>query len=346
VSFLRALFLPASLAILVMAALTVPLPVFYEQPGTPLSLRDTVSVEGGDVGDVDGDFLLTAVSLRPGTVARLLHAAVDRDAQIVSRSLVVPVDEPEDEYFDRQRDVFRSSAQVAAAVALAAAGFDVDPTELNGSGVLVRRVLPDSPAMGSLEPGDVIIAVDGRSVGIVDDLRDAVGGDAGPREIAYVRDDDHATATITPAELATPAGTVLGIGVEITTLDPRIDLPVDVEVDSGRIGGPSAGLMMALTVFDKVSGEDLAAGRTIAGTGTLSAEGRVGSIGGIPRKVTSAERIGADVFVAPAGQLEEAMAARRSGDGLQIVGAATFDEALAALRGAVDRAGRALPVIS
>lgn len=345
-SFLRALFLPASLAILLFAALAVPLPVFYEQPGTPVSLEENVTVASEETGEIDGDYLLTAVSLRPGTVARLVRAAVDRDARIIDRSLVVPSDESPEEYFERQREVFRSSVQVAAAVGLEAAGYDVDPSALSGSGVLVRRVLAGAPAEGALEAGDVIVAVDGQAVGIVDDLRDAVGDGAGPREITYVRDDDRDTATITPQEVTTPGGPILGIGVEITTLDPRIDLPLDVEVDSGRIGGPSAGLMMALTVFDKVSAEDLASGRTIAGTGTISVEGDVGPIGNISPKVTSAERIGADVFLSPATQLEQATAARRSGSELRIIGAATFDEALAALRGAVDQAGRALPVVA
>ncbi len=345
-TFLRALFLPASLAILVMASLSVPLPVFYEQPGRPVSLQDTVAISGESTGQIDGDFLLTSVSVRPGTVARLLRAAVDRDADIVSRALVVPTHEPEDEYFERQRDVFRASVQVAAAVGLQAAGLDVDVDAQTGSGVLVRRVLPDTPAEGNLEPGDVIIAVDGEPVGVVDDLRGAVSEGEGAREIAYVRGEAHETTTIIPQELATPSGPVLGIGVEIATLDPRIVLPLDVDVDSGRIGGPSAGLMLALTIFDKVSPEDLAAGRTIAGTGTLSVGGDVGPIGGMARKIASAERIGADVFISPAGQLDQAREARRAGSNLQVVGATTFDEALAALRGGVDEAGLALPVIA
>lgn len=346
-SFLRALFLPASLAILVMASLAVPLPVFYEQPGTPVSLQDTVKIGTEDAGDIDGDFLLTSVSLRPGTVARLVRAMLDRDAKIVERTLVVPSDEPQDEYFDRQREVFRGSVQVAAAVALAAAGFDVDPTALTGSGVVVRRVLAGAPAEGSLEVGDVVSAVDGETVRVVDDLRDRVSAGDAPREISYVRDEEHRTTTITPREIETANGPMLGIGVEIQTLDPRIDLPVEVEVDSGRIGGPSAGLMMALTVYDKVSPDvDLAAGRVIAGTGTLSVEGAVGTIGGIGRKVASAERIGADLFVVPASQLDLALGARRPGSTLEIIGVATFDEAVAALRGAVDRAGSALPVVA
>jgi PDZ domain-containing protein len=338
--FARALFLPSCLAVLVLAALSVPLPLLLEQPGTPVSLGDVVTVDAADVGELDGDYLLTAVNLRPGTVAGLVRAAVDPDALVVRQSLVIPPGEDEKAYFDRQRAVFRASADVAAAVGLAAAGFDVDPTAVTGSGVIVNRVLPGAPADGVLQPGDLIVAVDGATVRVADDLRALIADGDAARDLRFVRDDAEQQASIVPGEIPTADGAIRGIGVEIQTADPRIDLPVPVAVDSGRIGGPSAGLMLALTVYDKADGLDLAAGRTIAGTGTLSPEGVVGPIGGIEQKVISAQRIDADVFVSPAEQVEAARAAVRPGSDLRIIGAATFDQAVAALRG--ETAGRSV----
>jgi Lon-like protease len=343
-AFVRALFVPTCLAILIMAAFVVPLPAFVELPGEPLSLGQAVTVEAPEVEELHGDFLLTAVNLRRGTVAALLRAQLADDQSVVSERLVIPPGERDVVYFERQRAVFRESVDVAAAVGLQAAGLDVDPTAVQGSGVLVIRVLPGTPAEGLLEPGDVIVGVNGEEVRTVDDLRGMVGEADGAsdavRVITFLRADEEEEVEIVPADIPAPGGgTVRGIGVEIQTADPRIDLPVPVRVDSGRIGGPSAGLMMALTVYDKVDATvDLAAGRTIAGTGTLSPAGRVGPIGGITQKVAAAQRSGVDVFVSPAAQLEVARAALEPGTDLVIIGVATFDEAVAALLAGIDGA--------
>jgi Lon-like protease len=328
---LRRIFLPLSVAILGMAAMMASLPVYVEVPGTPVSLQDAVVVQDGAAGELAGDFLLTTVHLRPGTPARVAQGLLDRNAVLVRSSLVVPPGQDERDFFDRQREVFRASVDVAAAVGLQAAGIEVDLTATTGRGVLVSRVLDGAPADGVLRPGDVITAVSGRPILVADELRDRLQDSPGEVELRFLREDGEHHARVEPADIRTQAGTIRGIGVEIQTASPRIELPVGVDVDSGQIGGPSAGLMMALTVYDKVAEVDLAAGRLVAGTGTLSPDGRIGPIGGIGQKVVSAHRAGADVFVSPAGQLEVARAAVPSGSALEVVGAATFDEALAVL---------------
>jgi PDZ domain-containing protein len=329
---LRAVFLPASVAILAMAAMVVPLPVYVETPGTPLSLQTAVAVEELAVGDVRGDYLLTTVNLRSGTMIRLLTSLADGETVLMPVAAIVPPGEDRAAYFERQREVFRSSAELAAAVGLAAAGVDVDPTAITGEGVLVGRVLPGSPAEGRLRPGDLITAVDEHEIRVGDDLREALSRSGDAVDLRVVRDDAPLTQTVRPTDIDTPSGPIRGIGVEIQTANPRVDLPVGVAVDGGSIGGPSAGLMVALTVFDKVSAEDLAAGRVIAGTGTITGRGEVGAIGGVGPKVVAAHREGADIFMTPMGQLDAARAAVPEGSDLEVVGVATFDEALASLR--------------
>lgn len=326
---LRKLFLPVSLLVLLTAALTVPLPFFLEGPGTPLSLAGNVQV--ADAEDLNGDFLVTTVNLRRGTVARLVSGLLDDERSIVRSSRVLSPGEDPAAFFERQRAVFRESVDVAAAVALAAAGYDIGPSDLTGSGALVVRVMEGAPAEGVLEPGDVITAVDGTAVRVTDDLRGLIS-EAEELELTVLREGEERNVRVRPGTISTSEGRVRGIGVEVQTADPRIALPVDVEVDSGEIGGPSAGLMLALAVYDLVSDEDLADGRVIAGTGTLSPRGAVGPVGGIASKVLSAEAMGADVFVVPADQLEAALAARPEGSDLEIISAATFEEALADLR--------------
>ncbi len=124
----------------------------------------------------------------------------------------------------------------------------------------------------------------------------------------------------------------VGIGIAVETLDRDLELPIKVDlVDQRSIGGPSAGLMVALAIFDLVSDENLTAGRNIAGTGTLDGEGNVGRIGGIREKTFAAIEDGVELLLVPASQATESREA--AAGRLRVVGVMTFDDALATLRG-------------
>jgi Lon-like protease len=122
-----------------------------------------------------------------------------------------------------------------------------------------------------------------------------------------------------------------GMGITSQTIEEEVVLPVAVDlVDQNRIGGPSAGLMIALTVYDLVAEEDLATGRRIAGTGTIDANGTVGRVGSVREKTIAAIADGFEVLLVPASQAADARAAA---DGaLEVIGVATIDDAIAALR--------------
>jgi PDZ domain-containing protein len=122
----------------------------------------------------------------------------------------------------------------------------------------------------------------------------------------------------------------------------RADVPFDVSIKLKGIGGPSAGMMFALGVVDKLTPGDLDGGRIIAGTGTITDTGQVGSIGGIPFKIAAAKRDGATVFLVPAGNFSEAAAHRPSG--LRLVKVDTLRSAVSELRDI--RAGRPVPKCS
>lgn len=332
-SLLRGAFLPLSLAIIVAAALMVPLPTFVETPRDPVSLDERVVVEVDD-GTLDGDYMLLAVTLRRGTFARMLASLFDDERTVVVEGRIIPPDEDDDTYFARQRRVFDETAAVAAAVGLEAAGYPVDASAVTGSGVLVVEAVPGTPAEGHIQDGDVIVSVNDEPVRSFDDLREVIPDEIGVRLVVeLLRDGAGETVELETAELQTAEGPRPGLGVVGQTHEPRVDLPVPVEVDSGGIGGPSAGLMIALTVYDKAAGDvDLAAGRRIAGTGRIDQNGAVGSVGGVRQKVAAASAIGADVLLVPADLLGVAEAARPAGSTLEIHGVATFDEALEVLR--------------
>lgn len=321
----RRLFLPVCIAILLLASVTVPLPVFAERPGAVVSLTDLVDVGAAQTdGEVDGDFLLPLVNLRRATVALFAAGLVSSGITLVP---VVALTGGADDaaYFGRQRELFASTADVAAALGLQAAGYPVEFGPARG--VLVAAVFPGAPAEGALRPGDVVTAVGGAQVRSSGDLVAAVRGarDA-TLEVVFTRAEEEGRVRITRGQV--PGLEQPGLGVRVEDLVPTFDLPVPVELDSGRIGGPSAGLMIALTVFDKVSPEDLAGGRRVAGTGGVLADGTVTRIGSIELKVLAAVREGADILLVPASQREAALAALPEGSDLRVIGVETVQDAI------------------
>jgi PDZ domain-containing protein len=130
------------------------------------------------------------------------------------------------------------------------------------------------------------------------------------------------------------------LGVGLTTKDLRFDFPFEVDVQSERIGGPSAGLAFTLEVIDQLTPGELTGGRNVATTGTIELDGSVGEVGGVAQKTMAVRESGADLFIVPSGELETAR--RFAGDDLHVVAADTLDEALAALA-EVGGNGLALP---
>lgn len=335
---LRRAFLVISTGVLVAAAGNVPLPFYVEQPGSALSLSgvrgdgtaSVVQVAAPGAGPIEGDFLLTAVSFRRATPATWALAHLDDAQDLVPVPEVVPAGQRAESYFDAQREVFATTAEIASGAALEAAGYDVGFT---GDGVLVVEVAPGSPADGVLQPQDVIVAIDGESVATTQDLQDTLRDEAvppGPRQLTIQRGDEELQVEVRP-QRGTVGASSPRIGVSIRTVNERILLPVDVAVDAGRVGGPSAGLMIALTVYDMVDPLDLADGRLVAGTGAIRADGTVGEIGGIRHKVIAAHRFGAQLFLAPATQAAAAEAALPPGSTLQVVGVSDLADALEVL---------------
>ncbi len=340
-ALLRRVFLPVSLVVLVTAGASVPLPFFLERPGParPLagvSAQDPlveVPSEDREGGDLSGSYLLMLVNQLRATPFTLLYDLVDDRSIRVPAQTVLPPGVQQEAYFDAQRREFSTTAEIAAAVGLRLAGLDVPL----GEGVRVVEVAPGSPADGSLQPDDVVVAADGSSVATTSALQDAVAeAGTGALPLTVQRGDDVAEVVVTPVE-ADGGAPRIGVSVETVPFDEA--LPVDVAVDGGRVGGPSGGLMIALSVYDLVDDADLAAGREIAGTGTIDADGAVGPIGGIELKVLAAHGAGADVFLAPEGQGEVARGALPGDSDLQVLEVATAGEAVEALSGAAAPTG-------
>lgn len=319
--------------LLVSAAMIVPLPFFLELPGSAQGLDERIEVKAPSAGSaqpVNGKYLLVTVALQQSTLAELVGAWLNPAVGVVGVDQVIPPGQTEEAYFAHQQEVFEQSARRAAAVGLRAAGFEIGPEDVGGDGALVLTIVPGSAADGALLPGDVIIAIDGDVIRTDDELREAIER-AGSLRLRVRREGQVTEVDVRPRPIdGQPERPV--IGIELTTLNATIDLPVPFEVDSSNIGGPSAGLMIALAVFDTIDPLDLAAGRLVAGTGTISLDGTVGRISGIQQKVVTAHREGLDIFLAPREQLAEARQGIPDGSDLRVIGVATFDDAVEALR--------------
>jgi len=230
---------------------------------------------------------------------------------------------------DRQRrqsslnDMSRSQL-IAITVALRELGREVD---VNESGAEIVLVQPDSPADGVLEVGDVIVEAEGQEVESIQGLQRALS-DVEPGqdvELTVQRGDERVQVTSgTQAAPDDPDRAVMGVQVQ-DALD--FEFPVDIEIDAGNIGGPSAGLAFALDIMDEL-GDDIDRGRKIVATGELTLDGEVLPIGGVKQKAIGAREAGADIFLVPDANLEDA---RKATDDLEIIPVSNIQEALSVL---------------
>jgi PDZ domain-containing protein len=230
---------------------------------------------------------------------------------------------------DRQRrqsslnDMSRSQL-IAITVALRELGREV---EVNESGAEVVLVQPGTPADGVLEVGDVIVEAEGQEVESIQGLQRALS-DVEPGEeveLTVQRGDERVQLTSgTRAAPDDPDRAVMGVQVQ-DALD--FEFPVDIEIDAGNIGGPSAGLAFALDIMDEL-GDDIDRGRKIVATGELTLDGEVLPIGGVKQKAIGAREAGADIFLVPDGNFEEA---RKATDDLEIIPVSNIQEALSVL---------------
>jgi Lon-like protease len=323
----RASFYAASAAVIAWAALVVPLPLIEFVPNDPTPIEPLVTITGASTTDLDGETALLTVFLRQQPTIPAIGAVIDPVRSLQPLDEVFPVDLDREERRQLERERFGRQFEIAAAVGAAAAGADVElVTE-----VVVIEVVPGSASVGVLARGDVILAVDGRPLQAAEQLqalvREREVGDVLELTVRHAGQERDVAIELT----AFGASDEARLGVAVQTALDELRLPFEVALAPDvRIGGPSAGLMVAVTIYDLLSEDDLLAGRSVVGTGSLDADGRVGPVGGVAEKMLAAADHGADVVLVPALQLDQALST--APDDLVVVGVDTFGEALAALR--------------
>jgi PDZ domain-containing protein len=256
------------------------------------------------------------VSTRTLTAFQALDGWLLKDEVVVPRSSEFPPGQSQQQVDQRNKQDFTESQDNATAAASCELGY---PKRFG-----VITVSGGSPADGKLAPGDVLTSLNGRAVGSDSELRGMLAKvpPKTPVSIGVLRAGKPMTVALTLTSAPGRTGGVIGIDVGTVCAAPfTVDLGL-----GNQIGGPSAGLMFALGIIDKVGPTDLTAGRFIAGTGTIAPDGVVGPIGGIALKMIAARRAGATVFLAPAGNCSDVRGATPKG--LDVVKVATLHEAV------------------
>nr|WP_120679227.1 PDZ domain-containing protein [Micromonospora musae]RKN17907.1 PDZ domain-containing protein [Micromonospora musae] len=310
-------------ALLSIGVLGAPIPYVVLGPGPTVNTlgaengKDVIQVSGRATSTSAGQLRLTTVGVQPSVKLRSAIAGwFSKDEAVVPRELIYPPGESQQQVEKRNAEDFAASQTSAETAALRELGFPVQ--------VVVKAVTAGGPSVGMLAPGDVLTSVDGQPVPVAARLTELIRAKrAGSAlTIGYTRDGAPATARITSREQdGNPR-----IGVEVEQKQPH---PFTLNIDLEDIGGPSAGLMFALGIVDKLTPADLTGGMVVAGTGTIDDEGKVGPIGGIAQKLVGAKHAGAKVFLVPADNCAEAV--RNPQPDLPLIRVGSLDEALTAL---------------
>ncbi|MFE5410529.1 PDZ domain-containing protein [Microbacterium sp. NPDC056569] len=286
-----------------------------------------ISVEGAETYPTDGSLDLLTVQVqgnreRTPSWFELAMAWFDPSRAVMPIDAIFPEDQTTEERNEQSAQMMVDSQHEATAAALIELGYDV------GATLAVHSVQGGAAAEGILEQGDLILEANGEDLTDVSALRSIINeGEGAPVELVIERDGEQQTVEVTPKETANDDGeTVWILGVNLTT---DYDFPIDVTIQLNNVGGPSAGMMFALGIIDTLTPGELNGGQQVAGTGTITADGEVGPIGGIRQKMWGALDAGAEWFLAPEANCDEVVG-HIPGD-LRVFSVEDLDDALAVL---------------
>lgn len=326
-------------AALACAFFFAPTPYVIYKPGLATDVGPMVKTAEPKVAEGSVLMLTTVRQSYPGPAEYVL-ARLRPDWEVFRKTQIFREGETRRDYLTRQQVIMQSSQSNAIQAAYKAAGIRYG---LVHEGVVIARVIAGMPAHGVLRAGDVLLEIDGQRIEQSGDVFDLLSGKrvGDPVSVAVERDGERVEAKLAMGDfngLADADGNAReprpGLGIQpadrlsVEPEDPAFR--VDIEVD--RIGGPSAGLMFALEIYDQLTEGDLTRGYRIAGTGEIDPDGNVLSIGGVRHKVSAAHREGAELFFVPEANFAAAKErAAAIGTKMRVVKVNSLDEALAVL---------------
>jgi Lon-like protease len=302
----------------------LPLPYYSLAPGPAREVEPLIMVQGRPSYPSDGHLVMTTVAFRQVTAVGALLAWADPDKTVVSRDVLYPGGETtQQEVRGSISEMDQSKIDAASVVLRSLEGYP----RAHGAGSLIRATVPGCSADGKLFPGDLVVAINGRAIAGAAAAKRAIESIPSGRTLTFDVRPLGTGSTQTLQLTRRPCGGSERPLVGVSMVDA---FPFGVEIHSGDVGGPSAGLMWALGLYDLLTPGDLTGGRTIAGTGTIARNGTIGAIGGIEEKVRAAHDVGATELLVPTADMADARAVGETG--LRLVPVASFEGALDALR--------------
>ena len=325
-------------ALLWLLASVTPAPFTIERPGPVVDAlggivegggeAQVLVISGAETFETSGEINVLSVAIvgtpeAPVSWLQLGSALLDPTRTIAPIESIYPEGVTAEDRAAAGAAMMRSSQQQAVAAALHELGEPVD------SRLRIVSVVSGGPSDGVLREGDVLLAAGGEPISRMDELRAALAEtDPGASlPLAIERAGVEIAVEAVPAAAEAGATPVLGVTVAL-----EYDFPLDVEVNLGDIGGPSAGAMLALAVYDRLTPGGLTGGLRISGTGTIDGEGRIGAIGGLQQKLWGAARAGTDLFLVPVDNCADLPP--RIPDGMAVAPVATLREAIDAVEAA------------
>jgi PDZ domain-containing protein len=313
--------LPVGLALLVLWAVPSDEYLLLPDSAHPAAAVVTVKGEKPDHGP-GGIYFLDVIERKASQLEIDFPGLVPDGAAFVPASDVQPPGVSESQNVQIELQQMAQSQQIAAAVALKQLG---DKVAVSSTGALIVAIGPGTPAEGKLLPGDVIVAVDGVHVETPNQARQLLRRRHPGDMVSLGLRSQSGLRTVTVKTIADPsdhARPLIGVLLEQAA---HIKLPFPVTIDTGNIGGPSAGLAFALEVMEKL-GRNVDRGYKVAATGEIFLDGAVGPIGGVRQKTFGARQSGVDILLVPAG--DNAAVARQNAGRVRVIPVESFRQAL------------------
>ncbi len=340
----------AAIVLLVAGIVASPVPFVTMHPGPTVDIlgtfrnRPIVSVDGAKTYPPDGELRLVTVSeSTPDHEVRLpeaLEAWWRDDAALIPRDAVYPEQTTSEDERALSAAQMVTSQDTAVAAALRRLGYDLETfPEVIG-------LTPGGPSAGKLKLRDRIRSVEGERTPTLASVFEALKGVEPGATVTVVVErgpfDDPKRKRVRITTVRDPQDRDRALIGIFPGTGYRFPFKVSVGIDEG-IGGPSAGLMFALAIYDTLTPGDLTGGRDVAGTGTISDTGQVGAIGGIQQKIVGAKRDGATLFLVPPQNCADALRAPVSDDEIRLVRAPTLRSAITSLTAYADDPSADLP---
>ena len=317
------------LFIVTSSAALIPTDYYFMSPGPPYQWE----IEYGDIDNYLFEGNLFQLTVRRDEANALIYAwsLVNESYDLYPREVILPDGVSPKELTEISIQNMRTSENVAIAVALKNLGYEIDT---KGDGVSVVGLLDDSPVKDKLKKGDLLNSINNIEIfsatEFISTLRTYSIGETVSigllREVDGVKEQMYIETTL--IEHVEYKGEPM-VGFLATTVNERFDFPFEIDIKTGNVGGPSAGLMMALNVYNNLIPEDITNSMIVAGTGTIEIDGSVGPVGGIKQKIIAAKRAGAELILVPVANFEEARPFET--DKTAIVGVGSFKEALSVI---------------